>query len=71
MNFEIYKTSSLGLEEKSPCKRAYRVGECYFVNIETLDDLLKLMKEVNEQLILTYKPTDNLYSIEIYDDYRE
>ena len=71
MNFEIYKTSSLGTEEKSPCKKAHKVGDLYFVNIETIDDLLKLMKEVNERIILSYTPQDNLYSIEIYDDYRE
>lgn len=58
-------------KKKALAKKAYKVGDLYFVNIETIDDLLKLMKEVNEEIILSYEPRDNLYSIEIYDDYRE
>ena len=46
--------------------------ECWVVEINTLEDLLDLQQEVDDELIIDSKgPCDNLPYIEIYDGYRE
>ena len=81
MLFEIYRTSDRGLfEQPKPCKnaikRTYRVkpwdfldtmeeGVDWLIEINTLDELLDLRKEVGEELIIG----DG--TIEIYDTRRE
>lgn len=70
MEFEIYRTSD-HFKENKPCDKAYVAGKdkwdrpIYKIKIDTLDDLIALIEEVDENLIL------NNLSIEIYDDWRE
>lgn len=71
MEFEIYRTWHCHSEEK-PCDSAYLAGkdqwdcDIYKVKIESLEDLIALRDEVNEDIIIHLDG-----SIEIYDDYRE
>ena len=37
----------------------------------SIKDLLDLLMEIKEELIIGYDKEDNIYTIEIYDDYRE
>ena len=70
MKYEITKTSDWWSKEK-PCSKAEKLklptkeDYCWYVDINTLDDLRNLIDEVKHPLVI-----DN-YSIEIYDDYRE
>lgn len=50
--------------------------EKWYIEIETLDDLIKLQKKYGDLIIKSYlfdkyKGKDNILEIEIYDDYRE
>jgi hypothetical protein len=46
--------------------------EAWFIDIETLEDLIKLQNEVKQELIIgKCFWNDEIQSIEIYDDYRE
>lgn len=49
------------------------IKECaWYINFNTLEELIELKKEVGTELILSdsiYE--ENVFSIEIYDDYRE
>lgn len=71
MEFEIYRTLKRH-SEKKPCDNAYLAGkdewnyDIYKVKIESLEDLIALRDEVNEDIIILLDG-----SIEIYDDYRE
>lgn len=71
MEFEIHRTSDWDRTEK-PCDSAYLAGKdqwdkpVYKIKIDTLEDLIALIKEVDENLILNVDT-----SIEIYDDWRE
>lgn len=71
MECEITRTSDYRKKNK-PCDNAYVAGKdkwdrpIYKIKIDTLEDLIALLKEVNENLILK----EDL-SIEIYDDWRE
>ena len=79
MIFEIRKVSSL--PPKKPCKNVWskknKCGyECWYVEINTLEDLAKLEKEVKHALILrnidsSIEDEDCEPSITIYDDYIE
>jgi len=65
MTFEISRTST----DEKPCEIAY-VSQYnkhkWYVDIESIEDLVKLSEEVHCPLIVTEHE-----SIEIYDDYRE
>lgn len=76
MIFRIRKTSSYShIDQPKPCKNAKKIVEIdpvwhcetvrWDVEINTLEELLDLQKEVGEELIIS----DG--HIEIYDDYRE
>ena len=76
MIFRITKTSSyLHIDQPKPCKNAKKIVEIdplwgceiirWEVEINTLEELLDLLKEVGEELIIS----DGY--IEIYDAYRE
>ena len=76
MIFRISKTSDyLHTDRPKPCKNAKKIVEmdslwryeiiCWEVEINTLEELLDLQKEVGEELIIS----DGY--IEIYDEYRE
>lgn len=58
---------------KGRIKRDFPNGaEGYFIEINSIEELLELQKEVRSELIITYA-TDNesIPAIEIYDSYRE
>lgn len=58
-------------EEKAPHWRTAQT--IYYINVETMDDLLKLIKTVDCHVIVnteSYKE-DNVPEIEIYDGWRE
>lgn len=69
MIFDIHRTSDWFRESK-PCERAELQGEdelgcdAYTIEINTLEDLQELIKEVGDIII-------NESKIEIYDEYRE
>lgn len=76
MIFRITKTSSyLHTDQPKPCKNAKKIVEIdpvghfknvrWDVEINTLEELLDLLKEAGHELIIS----DGY--IEIYDDYRE
>lgn len=81
MIFNIYRTSNVIFSEnKPPCDKAFikefeRRGKDWFIELNTLEDLLNLKEEVGEPVIIDdFWKDDNIgvkYSIEIYDDYRE
>ena len=45
--------------------------EVWMINIDTLKDLLELFKNYGDLIIKKSFENDNIYEIEIYDDYRE
>lgn len=45
--------------------------EDWFIEINTLEDLLKLEEKYGELIITTFYSKENYKEIEIYDDYRE
>jgi len=71
MKFTIERTSDWG-GEQAPCQAAQRDGDYWVIEIETLEDLLKLRDETGDDLIVgrAYAAKD-MPSIEIYDTYRE
>lgn len=75
MKFEIYRTSDW-CRENPPCEGAklVRAGSVshdavYEIEIETLEQLLKLMQAVEAPIIIMGNYDEP--AIEIYDDYRE
>lgn len=54
-------------------KPDYGCFQDFFVEINNLEELIKLMRECGEPLILGYEHgySDNEFDIEIYDGYRE
>ena len=90
MKFHIYRTSSLHIHDKNfqykPCASAYDGGarEWWFekpdwsiwrINLNSLEDLAKLQKEVRCELVVDFMeadcPDDCDGTIEIYDYPRE
>jgi hypothetical protein len=84
MRFEIYKTSDntdANTKAPQPCMGAvyepyptvnWPKGHRWFIDIETIQDIENLRKEVGTELVIT----DSIWAyplpaIEIYDDYRE
>lgn len=78
MKFEIYRTSDC-CREKVPCEgaRLVRAGSMtnsavYEIEINTLEDLLKLIDKVGEVIIRDLSlENGHTHEIEIYDGYRE
>ena len=82
MKFRIKRTSNWGGEEK-PCEKAYggkHLGgraddvRVWYIDINTLDELIALRDEVENELIVgtaNEKELNDMPEIEIYDDYRE
>lgn len=75
MKFEIYRTSDW-CRENPPCEGAKLVSAgsavhdaVYEIEIETLEQLLKLMQAVEAPIIIMGNYDEP--AIEIYDDYRE
>jgi hypothetical protein len=74
MEFEISRASreynaDLYTKDKQPCRDAYEVdpdefGKVWHIGIDTLEELLALIREVGTLVIKEY-------SIIIYDDYME
>jgi hypothetical protein len=83
VKFEISKTSESTADASAPCSRAYLEVEerpdkviyqinHWFVDLNTLEDLLKLIDEVEQEIIVNGGLDSILNpSIEIYDTYRE
>lgn len=76
MNFIIRRTSSY---TKKPCREAYkdtmRTGygerEIYRINVNSLEQLIKLVEKYGDIIIGPHYMNKNEMNIEIYDDYRE
>ena len=69
MRFTIDRTaSSYKWETNKPCEEANQVGEDWYVDIETLADLLALQEKYGPLIVTQY---DAVPHIEIYDDWRE
>lgn len=69
MQFKIKRTSGYRHDGKAPCVQAvqiYKDGSEWEVTIDTLEQLLALVKSVDDDIILKKDGT-----LEIYDDYRE
>lgn len=89
MIFSIYRTSNIIFsEDNPPCNKAFVkefiLGNKYkmvqnkdwFIELNTLEDLLNFKEEVGEPIIIDddFRKDNNIgvkHSIEIYDDYRE
>lgn len=68
MKFTI-DTASWNCDDSAPCEKAYLEDGEWHVDIDTLDDLMKLINEVNTSIIID--PHDNKNCILIYDHYIE
>ena len=64
MKYEILRTSDQ-MGKKQPCEKAYKENDIWYIDINSLEELNKLIDEVKEQIII------RIDAIEIYDDYRE
>lgn len=73
MLFRVYRTSCFGGSEGKPCENAiFNREEDWVVEINSLEELLKLIEEQDEDIIIKTKRSGYPFqSIEIYDDYRE
>ena len=63
-------------ESVSPCKRAYQEDDGrWYVDIASIDQLKDLIKEVNEEIIISIDETEingnDYLRIRIYDNYVE
>ena len=67
MKFHIFETRG----NKKPCKNAIlEKDELFYINIDTLEQLLELIEEIEEDIIIE-RYGDGCYGIEVYNDYRE
>lgn len=81
MKFLISRTSNRNMEDiEEARKEDYveeiikgkpKVVEGWFIEINTLQELLNLKTRFNEELIITTRYGTDIPEIEIYDDYRE
>ena len=65
MKFRIYRTSDY---ENCPCDGAFKGIDSWFINIESLEELMKLIENVGDIIVSNSQKDPN---IEIYDYYRE
>lgn len=73
MEFRVTRTSiSLSWGKESPCEEAKKQGDAWFVEINTLEELLNFMDKYEKEIIIS-RDLDNpqIIEIEIYDTYRE
>ena len=61
LSYDNYKNENKNVK---PCKEAYKKGNYYFIDINSLEELLNFTVKYGE--IIIYNET-----LEIYDDYRE
>jgi len=83
MEFKIGTTSNMFTEKEPPAKNSYpyrhkthKNNYEWCIEINTLEDLLQLIEEVEEPIVIYENITDRekdkpKYTIEIYDTYRE
>lgn len=80
MIFKIERTSQwLFDKNRPPYDGAFIKNNWWFIELNTLEDLLNFQSEVSEDIIISnlndsfkeIKDTGVKYCIEIYDDYRE
>ena len=74
MLFRVYRTSCWGGSEAKPCENAIfnKEEEEWVVEINSLEELLELIEEQDEDIIIKTKRSGySFQTIEIYDDYRE
>lgn len=70
MRFRIKRATNLFKKEApKPCENAIQDGDKWYVELNTLEDLIKFRDEVSEDLIIEYGWEDN--PILIYDTYIE
>ena len=67
MKFRITRTSSY-LSKGQPCGGSFKEGDLWFIEVQTIDDLMELVK-AQDELIVSLR--DGIPALEIYDDYRE
>ena len=71
MKFEIWRASNWQNESESPCNKAYvdieynGSNEKYLIDINTLEELMELIEEIDEDVIV------NKDRILIYDSWLE
>ena len=82
MKFKITRASSFNINEIQPCEEAHKEKFSYiyddknickdgwFIEIETLEDLLKLKEKYGDLIIQDYYD-GQILTIVIYDDYVE
>lgn len=63
MEFMISRTS-YWTNDKRPTEKAYKEGDCWYIKINSLEELIELSKKEGQIII-------NEDILEIYDDYRE
>jgi hypothetical protein len=69
MRFKIDTTSS---QTKVPCTGCTFENGCWYIEIATLEDLILLRNQLEQDLILLYSHTDKgKLELEIYNTYRE
>lgn len=68
MKFTI-DTASWNCDNSAPCEKAYLEDGEWHVDIDTLDELMKLIDEVDTSIIIDSH--DNKHCILIYDHYIE
>lgn len=78
MEFQITRTSGGLCQTEKPCENCIKRGDDYYINIDTLEELLNFIKSINNKIIIEKhvwsNPYDNdniKFDIEIYDYYRE
>jgi hypothetical protein len=77
MLFRVYRTSGWGSEEAKPCENAVfdNDEQEWIIEINSLEELLKLAQELDKQIIITPKKYKNIGNelpfLEIYDAWRE
>ena len=65
----IINTASWNCDNSAPCEKAYLEDGEWHVDIDTLDELMKLIDEVNSSIIVD--SYENKHYIVIYDAYIE
>ena len=80
MRFRIIRASN---EAKKPCKEAYKgtreiyfkgnviIDDCWYIDINSLEELLKLIKKYGDLIIQKEDDNNKKLLIMIYDDYIE
>lgn len=69
MKFGITKTSNvISTSKPKPTEKAYSEGKKWYIEINTLEEIINLSRETRKELIIN---TDEEPYIEIYDCFRE